>query len=62
MAVPKGKTSKARTRSRRANHDRIAAKNVVWCYNCGARKLAHRVCLSCGTYRDRQILPVVIER
>ena len=59
MPVPQHKTSKARTRSRRANHDKLTAKNVGWCPNCGARKLSHHICTSCGTYRGRQVLPVV---
>ncbi len=59
MAVPKQKKSKSRTRRRRSSHDVVAAKNVVWCFNCGARKLPHRVCLSCGTYKGRQVIPVV---
>ena len=59
MAVPKRKTSKSRTRRRRAQHDKVAAHNVGWCYNCGERKLPHRVCLSCGTYRGRQVIAVV---
>lgn len=59
MAVPKRKQSKQRTRTRRAQHDKISSKNVVWCPNCGERKMPHRVCLSCGTYRSRQVVPVV---
>jgi large subunit ribosomal protein L32 len=59
MAVPKQKKSKARTRQRRSQHDRITPKNVSWCEHCGARKLPHRVCLSCGTYKGRQVLAIV---
>lgn len=59
MAVPKQKQSKSRTRKRRAQHDKVSAKNIVWCMNCGERKLPHRVCLSCGTYNGRQVIPIV---
>jgi len=59
MAVPKQKKSKARTRRRRSQHDKISAKNITWCFHCGARKLPHRVCLSCGTYNKRQVIDVV---
>lgn len=59
MPVPKGKTSKARTRSRRANHDRVSAPTTTWCQNCGAQKLPHHVCMSCGTYRGRQLIKIV---
>lgn len=61
MPVPKQKTSKAKTRSRRSTHDKITAPNVVWCGACGERKMAHRVCLSCGSYKDRQYIPIVAE-
>lgn len=59
MAVPKRKQSKARTRRRRSEHDKVAARNVVFCDNCGARKMSHRVCLSCGQYKGRQVIPIV---
>lgn len=56
MAVPKRKHSKARTRSRRANHDRMGLLNLVDCQSCGGERLRHRVCPSCGTYRERVVL------
>jgi large subunit ribosomal protein L32 len=59
MPVPKQKKSKARTRKRRSQHDRITPVNVIPCSNCGAPKLSHRVCLSCGTYRGRQVVQIV---
>lgn len=59
MPVPKQKKSKCRTRRRRAQHDKVAAKNVAWCMNCGARALPHRVCMNCGTYKGRQVIAVV---
>jgi large subunit ribosomal protein L32 len=31
----------------------------VECPDCGKKKRAHRVCLDCGKYNGRQILPVV---
>jgi large subunit ribosomal protein L32 len=58
MAVPKKRKSKAKTRSRRAQHDKIVAPTLGWCDNCGEPKQSHRVCLSCGTYRGRQLLLV----
>ncbi len=59
MAVPKQKKSKARTRQRRSEHDKVTAKNVNWCPSCGEEKLPHRVCLHCGTYKGRQVIGVV---
>jgi large subunit ribosomal protein L32 len=59
MAVPKQKKSKCRTRRRRSEHDKVAAKNIIWCMDCGARKLPHRVCMSCGTYNGRQVVSII---
>lgn len=59
MPVPKQKKSKCRTRRRRSQHDKVEAKNVAWCANCGARAMPHRVCMSCGTYKGRQVIPIV---
>jgi large subunit ribosomal protein L32 len=55
MAVPKRKTSKARTRSRRTRKDRLAPPNLILCPNpeCGAPMLPHRACPECGTIRRR---------
>ncbi|HHY09704.1 MAG TPA: 50S ribosomal protein L32 [Firmicutes bacterium] len=58
MAVPKRKHSKARTRSRKANWRRIAAPNANTCPSCGEPKLPHRACLSCGSYKGRQVMKV----
>ncbi|RSX55091.1 50S ribosomal protein L32 [Bifidobacterium dolichotidis] len=52
MALPKYKTSRANTHSRRANWKAQAAQTIV-CANCGAPTLAHIACPSCGMYRGR---------
>lgn len=59
MAVPKQKTSRAKTRSRRANHDKATAPNVGWCDHCGAPKMPHRACHECGYYKGRQVLRII---
>lgn len=56
MAVPKRKTSKARRDKRRSSVWKLEAPALVKCPECGQYKLAHRVCLSCGTYRGREVL------
>ena len=56
MAVPKHKTSKSKTRSRKAANSRLAAPNLVDCSNCGNKIVPHRVCPKCGFYRGKQIL------
>lgn len=58
MAVPKKRKSKSRTRMRRAQHDKVAPVNLGWCANCGEPKQGHRVCMSCGHYRGRQVLAI----
>ena len=58
MAVPKKKTSKMKTRSRRAANWRLSIPSRSLCPNCGAAKLPHVVCPTCGHYRGRQVVDV----
>ena len=58
MAVPKRRHSKARTNSRRANWRRLEVTDPKICPNCREPKLPHRACLSCGTYKGRQVIQV----
>jgi len=55
MANPKYKTSHSKTRRRRANI-RLEYTNAVPCPSCKEPKLPHRICPSCGKYRDRQVI------
>ena len=55
MALPKGKVSKARGRSRRANW-KLAAPSIVSCPRCHEMKRTHRVCPKCGYYADLKVL------
>ncbi len=52
MAVPKRKTSRSNTRSRRANW-KATATPLSACPQCGAPKPSHVACPSCGTYAGR---------
>ena len=56
MAVPRAKTSKARTRNRRTVNMRLKAPQLVECGNCGNLVLPHHVCQKCGFYRERQVI------
>lgn len=55
MAVPKRKTSRSNTRSRRANWKAVAPA-LTACDRCRELKLPHIACPSCGTYNRRQVL------
>lgn len=56
MAVPKRRKSSSKRDMRRANHDKVAAPNVVPCPNCSAPMISHRLCVSCGFYGGRAVL------
>ncbi|MEK8132010.1 50S ribosomal protein L32 [Paenibacillus filicis] len=55
MAVPQRRTSKTR-RDKRRTHFKLEVPGMVKCSHCGELKLAHRVCKSCGTYKNREII------
>jgi large subunit ribosomal protein L32 len=59
MAVPKKKTSKMKSRSRRASNWRLDAPARSLCPNCGAAKVPHVVCPTCGHYRGRTAVDVL---
>ncbi len=56
MAVPRAKTSKARTRRRQGLNMRLKAPALVECAGCGNLIVSHRVCPKCGFYRGRQVI------
>ena len=55
MALPKGKISKARKHSRRANW-KLTLPGIGKCPQCGQMKLSHRVCKNCGYYNGVQVV------
>ena len=56
MAVPRAKTSKARTRRRRGVNMHLVAPQMVECANCGNLVLQHHVCPKCGFSRGPQVI------
>ena len=56
MAVPKKKTSKMKTRSRRASNWVLKTPARSVCPQCGSVKVPHRVCGECGHYGGRQVI------
>ncbi|NOY74807.1 MAG: 50S ribosomal protein L32 [Kiritimatiellaeota bacterium] len=57
MAVPKRKTSKMKSRQRKAAN-RYKGVQVNKCSECGAPVVSHRVCPSCGMYKGKQVLTI----
>ena len=57
MAVPKRKTGRAKTNSRRSSH-KLTAVNASECPQCHALRVPHRVCPSCGYYDGKEVLDV----
>ncbi|MGI9579125.1 MAG: 50S ribosomal protein L32 [Microthrixaceae bacterium] len=58
MAVPKKKTSKSKTRSRRASAWTLDASARSTCPRCNVVKRPHVVCDNCGWYGGRQAIEV----
>lgn len=58
MAVPKRKTGRAKTHSRRSSNDVCKPKNRSTCSQCGAPVLPHHVCNNCGYYKGREVIVV----
>lgn len=56
MAVPKRKTSKARRDKRRASSYKLGKVTVSTCPQCHEPKLPHRVCKSCGYYKNKEVM------
>ena len=56
MAVPKQRTGRASTHTRRSANDRISAPARTDCPQCGEVKLPHRVSPSCGFYKNREVI------
>ena len=57
MAVPKKRQSKQRQRKRRT-HVKAQMPAIASCPRCGDAHVPHRVCPTCGYYRNVQRLEV----
>lgn len=58
MAVPKKKTSKSKSRSRRAAAWKLDTPSRSLCPRCRTAKVPHTVCGNCGWYHGRQAIDV----
>jgi large subunit ribosomal protein L32 len=57
MAVPKRKTGRSKTNSRRSSHTLEAPAKSV-CPQCSEPKLPHHVCRTCGFYNGKEIVQI----
>lgn len=57
MANPKNRTSRTRTRLRRANL-KLLAPGLSSCPQCHTPKLPHFVCKECGYYKGREVMEI----
>ena len=55
MPNPKRRHSTRRTALRRS-HDFLTATGLSECPNCHEKKLPHRACAKCGTYKGKVVL------
>lgn len=58
--LPVKKTSKCRTRTRRA-HKHLVAKGLATCPQCQAAKRPHAACGNCGYYSAKVAVPIPSE-
>jgi large subunit ribosomal protein L32 len=57
VAVPKKKSPRS-TRKHRRSHHKLPIPATQPCPKCNEPKLPHRVCTSCGHYKNLKILEV----
>lgn len=58
MAVPKQRKTKSRRNQRRA-HISLKAPGLGICSHCGQPVLPHKLCLSCGYYKGKEVINVL---
>ncbi|MCX5851996.1 MAG: 50S ribosomal protein L32 [Deltaproteobacteria bacterium] len=56
MPNPVSRHSRTR-RNKRRSHDALKSPTLAVCPQCNEPKLPHRACLSCGTYKGRDVIP-----
>jgi len=57
MPVPRRRHCRSRQGKDRA-HKKLHVMQTVACESCGAPKLRHRVCVSCGHYKRVEVVKV----
>lgn len=57
MAQPKRKSCHSRA-AKRATHKKASMPAMSKCPRCGAVKLPHAICPSCGYYKDEEMIKI----
>lgn len=57
MPVPKKRVSRTR-RDKRRTHKKVTPVNVVSCPHCEEPMMPHRICPSCGFYKERSVVEI----
>ncbi|MBP8980588.1 MAG: 50S ribosomal protein L32 [Syntrophobacterales bacterium] len=57
MPNPVKRHSRTR-RNKRRSHDFLSSPAISLCPQCGEKKMPHRACPNCGTYKGREIIPL----
>ena len=57
MPNPKRKHTRMRRDMRRSANWRVSALNTSGCPQCGAPRIPHHICPSCGFYNGELIIP-----
>ncbi|SMB93591.1 LSU ribosomal protein L32P [Desulfonispora thiosulfatigenes DSM 11270] len=58
MGVQQSRRSKSRTRKKRSMWARLDTPTRMECPQCHEAKMPHRVCPSCGFYKNREAIKV----
>lgn len=58
MANPKHRHSRSRRDKRRTEKQKLSAPNLTVCPQCQEVKKPHHACMSCGTYKGREVVAV----
>lgn len=62
MPNPKRKHTRMRRNMRRKSNWRVSASNSSKCPQCGAPRMPHHVCPSCGFYNNELIVPRKVKK
>lgn len=62
MAVPKKRKSKSKKFSRQSANDKRSMGGLSLCPQCGIERLPHRICPSCGYYKDSVVVAEKIKK